>query len=309
MVSTAEQMKQTMGDQIELSDLKWLHFPDGFPNLEVKKEDALRLENFYGTCIILSFHSPSVIFEQLCLLYALPRMRARNFRIILPWFSTGTMERVEKIGQIATASSLARMLSATPCCPTGPSTVVIYDIHALQEQFYFSDNVLVELKSAVWLLKMQLDRLKKDNPSEEIAIAFPDDGAHKRFKAKFEGYPMIVCAKVRDGDKRIVQIKEGEPAGRHCVIVDDLVQSGGTLLECIKPLKEQGATKASCYCTHGIFPNESYKKFIGNDQVHKFWITDSIPTTVSAVAGQQPFEILSLAPLLAEYLRGNTQES
>jgi len=305
----AVQMKQNMGDQVELCDLKWLHFPDGFPNLEVKKDDALRLENFYGTCIILSLHSPAVIFEQLCLLYALPRMRARNFRVILPWFSTGQTERVEKIGQIATASSLARMLSATPACPTGPSTVVIYDIHALQEQFYFSDNVLVELKSAVWLLKLELDRLKKENPGEEIAITFPDDGAHKRFKPKFDGYHIIVCAKVRDGDKRIVQIKEGEPTGRHCVIVDDLVQSGETALESIKSLKEQGASKVSCYATHGIFPKESFKKFIGNDALHKFWITDSIPTTVSAVAGHQPFEILSLAPLLAEYLRGNFQES
>jgi len=309
MASTAKQVKQSMGDQAELSDLKWLHFADGFPSLEIKKEDAMRLECFYGTCIILSFHCPAVIFEQLCLLYALPRMRARNFRIILPWFSTGTMERVEKPGQIATAASLARLLSAVPMSPTGPCTLVIYDIHALQEQFYFFDNVLVELKSAVWLLKAELERLRIDNPCEDIAITFPDEGAHKRFKAKFDEYPMIICAKVRDGDSRIVQIREGEPRGRHCVIVDDLVQSGGTLLECIKPLKEQGATKVSCYTTHGIFPKESFKKFIGNDQVHKFWITDSIPTTVSAVGGQPPFEILSLAPLLANYLRGNSQDT
>merc|ERR1712054_749135 len=96
-----------------------------------------------------------------CLLYALPRMQARNFRIILPWFSTGTMERVEQMGQIATAASMARMLSCCPPGPNGPATVVIYDIHALQEQFYFSDSVLVELKTAAWLFKEALVEAKR----------------------------------------------------------------------------------------------------------------------------------------------------
>jgi len=305
---TAEQVKDLLGEQGELSHMEWLHFNDGFPNLEVQKDDAQRLESFYGTCLIVSFHTPAVIFEQLCLLYALPRLRARNLRIILPWFSTGTMERVEQIGQIATAASLARMLSACPIGPTGPATVVIYDIHALQEQFYFSDSVLVELKSAVWLLKSRLEELKRESPDEEIAIAFPDDGAYKRFKSKFEGFPMIICTKVRDGDKRIVQIKEGTADKRHVVIVDDLVQSGGTLLECAKPLKEQGAVKVSCFGTHGVFPNASWKKFVGNDLIHKFWITDSIPPTVEQVAGQAPFEVLSLAPLIANYLKGIAEE-
>jgi len=300
---TAEKVANMMPGQAELSELQWLHFNDGFPNLEIKKEDAQRLESFYGTCLIMSFHSPAVIFDQLCLLYALPRLHARNLRVILPWFSTGTMERVETLGQVATAASLARMISACPQGPSGPATVVIYDIHALQEQFYFSDNVLVDLKSAVWLLKNVFDQLKKDN-KEEIAVAFPDDGAHKRFKAKFGDYHCVVCTKVRDGDKRIVQIKEGEPAGKHVVIIDDLVQSGGTLLECAKPLLLGGASKVSCFVTHGVFPKESYKKFIGNALIHKFWITDSIPTTAAAVEGQAPFEVLSLAPLLAGYLKG-----
>ncbi|RWV85518.1 hypothetical protein GW17_00052683, partial [Ensete ventricosum] len=72
-----------------------------------------------------------------------------------------------------------------------------------------------------------------------VTIAFPDDGAWKRFHKQLMHFPMvdcwtetIVCAKVREGDKRIVRIKEGNPEGRHVVIVDDLVQSGGTLIEC-----------------------------------------------------------------------------
>uniref|UniRef100_A0A7S2QDK4 Phosphoribosyltransferase domain-containing protein n=1 Tax=Zooxanthella nutricula TaxID=1333877 RepID=A0A7S2QDK4_9DINO len=291
-----------------MSELEWKRFNDGFPNLQINKEDAERLESFYGTCFIVSFHSPAVIFEQLALLYALPKMRARNFRVILPWFSTGTMERVDQAGQIATANSLARMLSATPMGPSGPATVVIYDIHALQEQFYFHDTILVELKSAVWLLKHHIQELLRQNPKEEIAIAFPDDGAHKRFKAKFAEFPLIICAKTREGDKRVVSVREGAPKNRHCIIVDDLVQSGGTLLECAKPLKDLGATKVSCFVTHGVFPKESWRKFVDCDLIHKFWITDSIPTTCREIEGLAPFEVLSLAPLIANYLIGVAEE-
>ena len=59
----------------------------------------------------------------------------------------------------------------------------------------------------------------------QIVVAFPDDGAWKRFHKQFDHLPMVVCAKVHEGDKRIVRIKEGNPAGFHVVIVDDLVQS------------------------------------------------------------------------------------
>lgn len=308
MASTAQLLKDMCGEAVVLSGMEWKHFNDGFPDLEIKKEDAGRLESFYGTCLIVSFHSPEVIFEQMCLLYALPRMRARNFRIILPWFSTGTMERVEHLGQIATAASLARMLSACPMGPSGPATVVIYDIHALQEQFYFGDNVLVELKTAVWLFLDELKELRATAPDEEIAIVFPDDGAHKRFKAKFKGFEHIICNKVRDGDERKVVIKEGEPNKRHCVIIDDLVQSGGTLLECAKPLKGLGASKISCFVTHGVFPKESFRKFFNHEMIHTFWITDSVPTTAKLVAGQKPFKVLSLAPLIQKYLAGIAEE-
>eukprot|EP00450_Noctiluca_scintillans_P001533 CAMPEP_0194481272 /NCGR_PEP_ID=MMETSP0253-20130528/3771_1 /TAXON_ID=2966 /ORGANISM="Noctiluca scintillans" /LENGTH=309 /DNA_ID=CAMNT_0039320743 /DNA_START=38 /DNA_END=967 /DNA_ORIENTATION=- len=309
MRKTAERVVEDMDGVAVLSELEWRCFNDGFPNLSINKHDAGNLRKFYGTVFILSFHDPSVIFEQMCLLYALPRMGANNMHVVLPWFCTGTMERVETIGQIATASSLARMLSATPLSPSGPATIVIYDIHALQEQFYFADQVLVELKSAVWILKDKLKALQDENPSEEIAIAFPDDGAHKRFKTKFKEFNLIVCNKVRDGDKRVVKVAEGEASGKHCVIVDDLVQSGSTLLECAKPLKEMGATKVSCFVTHGIFPKESYKRFFDNTAlIHKFWITDSVPTTCEKIRDQAPFEVLSLAPLIAKYLKGIVDE-
>ena len=131
---------------------------------------------------------------------------------------------------------------------------------------------------------------------------------------------------VRDGDKRIVRLKEGAPRGRHVVIVDDLVQSGGTLLECARLLTVTGAAAVSAFATHGVFPNGSYKRFLAGGEAaggsgsgsaagggngasgsvaefRYFWITDSCPATAAAVAGVRPFEVLSLAAPIAATLQ------
>jgi phosphoribosylpyrophosphate synthetase len=206
------------------------------------------------------------------------------------------MERVEKEGEIATASTLARMLSAAPISKSGPLQIVIYDIHALQERFYFDNTVIPRLESAIPLLKDRLQHL------ENLTIVFPDQGAWKRFGGYFEGFPMVVCHKVRDGEKRKVQIKEGNPRGCHTLIIDDLVMSGGTLMECRQALVKAGASAVSAYVTHGVFPDESWRKFIDAGFAH-FWMTDSCPVTAGRLKGEPPFKVLCLANALVEIIR------
>ncbi|GMN44900.1 hypothetical protein TIFTF001_014101 [Ficus carica] len=211
---------------------------------------------------------------------------------------------MEEEGDVATAFTLARMLSNIPISSGGPTSLVIYDIHALQERFYFGDNVLPLFETGIPLLKQRLHQL---SDSDKIVVAFPDDGAWKRFHKQFDHFPMVVCNKVREGDKRIVRIKEGNPAGYHVVIVDDLVQSGGTLIECQKVLAAHGAAKVSAYVTHGVFPKRSWERFTHKDGLEKafayFWITDSCPLTVKDIANRAPFEVLSLAGSISEALQ------
>ena len=140
--------------RVRLGRCSWDSFPDSTPSIQIEPADCMAMDTEdHDVAFLASFADPKLIFEQLAVLYAMPRMRARHFRVLVPYFSTGTMERVERPGQVATAATMARILSGVPSCPTGPSTIVIYDIHALQEQFYFSDAVLVQLKSAVYLLR------------------------------------------------------------------------------------------------------------------------------------------------------------
>ena len=190
---------------IELGDIEWREFPDQWPNLFIRNSERIRNSH---VLFLASFHNPSIIFGQISLLYHLPKYLCRSLKVLLPYFPTGTMERIQIQGEIATAYSLAQMLSSIPLTRTGPSEIVIFDIHALQNQFYFSSNIIVRLESTVGLL---LNELQNSN-NEKYAIAFPDDGAHKRFSYLFDNtdYPIVICSKIRqDDDRRITTVKEG----------------------------------------------------------------------------------------------------
>ncbi|XP_042497696.1 ribose-phosphate pyrophosphokinase 4 [Macadamia integrifolia] len=290
-------------DAIELRSVTWRTFEDGFPNLFISNAHGIRGQH---VAFLASFSSPGVIFEQLSVIYALPKMFISSFTLVLPFFPTGTFERMEEEGDVATAFTLARILSNIPISRGGPTSLVIFDIHALQERFYFGDNILPCFESGVPLLKNRLQQLPD---SDNISVAFPDDGAWKRFHKQLQHFPTIVCTKVRDGNQRIVCLKEGDPKGRHVVIIDDLVQSGGTLIECQKMLAAHGAAKISAYVTHGIFPKKSWERFQRDsggspeNGMSYFWITDSCPLTVKEVKSRPPFEVLSLSAPIAASLQ------
>jgi len=271
--------------------MRWNRFSDGFPDLMIEDVASLRGRECF---VLVDLLDQERIFEQFAFLYALPLYFCASLTVFLPYFPTGTMDRVDQEGQIATAMSLARLFSQIPLTTRGPAKLVIYDIHALQERFYFGNNIIPVLQKAVPLILNELNTNFSDEP---ITIAFPDDGACKRFGKEFPTYPLLTCSKVRDGDKRKVTVSEGIAKGRHCFIVDDIVKTGGTLVECKNALMEAGASQVSVFVSHGVFPQESWKKFINSGFSH-FYMTDSCPTMANQLREQAPFRVLSLASLM-----------
>jgi len=279
----------------EETETNWPTFSDGWPNLFIEGLHNVKVND----CVFLaSFDTPAIIFEQLAVIYALVGNRARNMKVIVPWFPTGTMERVSEPGEIATASTMARLLSAIPLGVTGATVVSFLDIHALQEQFYFGDNVSVELKTCMGLLPLEDDDI----------IAFPDDGASKRYKRMFEDKKrtMIVCEKKRVGQKRIVTIKDPpeiqDVSKKRVFIVDDMIQTGGTMIQCAEAIRTKyGDVQVHMFATHGVFPETpiddgdsvivtqyknkygnkekwpSWYRFLNSKSVHCVYVTNSIP--------------------------------
>lgn len=298
MKSVAEEMlsKEDVSEYISLGSINWDTFEDGFPNIFINHVEMIRGRD---VVFLASFLKHDLLLAQLAVLFALPRYLAKSLVLVLPYFPTGTMERVDSEGQIATAHTFARLLSSIPPTQKGPVKLVIYDIHALQERFYFGDNTIPLLVSAIPLFVEQLKTIHKD---EDLAIAFPDDGAHKRFGDKFKDYETIICQKVRDGDRRIVTIKEGNPAGKHVFIVDDLVKTGGTLIQCQEALLERGASEVSAYVTHPVFPLESWKRFSEpkGRPFKVFYITNSCTEMAEFLRDKAPFQVLSLASSIVD---------
>jgi phosphoribosylpyrophosphate synthetase len=219
--------------------------------------------------------------------------------IFLPYLPTATMERITVEGEVATANTLCRMLSGLPHTG-GPSRVMFYDLHTLQNRFYLHSGAIATMHSTIPLIKAVLTQ-----PHSPItAIAFPDEGAQKRFGNLFSQWEVVTCGKKRVGSERFVVIQDGDCAGRHVLIVDDMVKTGGTLVECAKALAEHGATAVSAFVAHAAFPLGSERRFCkGGDRCvfESFFVSNSNPTVVErieALGAESVFEVLDILPLL-----------
>lgn len=116
----------------------------------------------------------------------------QSLTVVLPFYPVGTMERVVKEGQVATANTYAQMFSNLPSCGR-PTRLLIYDLHTLQNRFYLHGNAIASLQTTVPVLFDEIRRAGID------AVAFPDDGAAKRFGHMFQSLNLevIICGKVR----------------------------------------------------------------------------------------------------------------
>lgn len=295
MEDLAKRVANNSSLRIHLGTIEWKEFSGLFPDIFIHNVEFLR---YSDVMFLASFDTPYEVFRQLAVIYALPRYGAKSLRVFLPYFPTGTMERVQREGTIATAMTLARQIIATPLTASGPVEFVICDIHALQERFYFGDNIVPRLVTAIPLLKERIRNIK------DIAIAFPDEGAYKRFGEMFDEYPQIFCYKFRRGSEVKVTIVEGDPAGKHVVIVDDLIMNGGTLVACMEELSKNGACAVSAYATHGVFPQHSWIRFPTASFKH-VWITDSCQKIFEKFCGMSitpSFEILTLQPIINQII-------
>lgn len=296
-------------DVFELGTIHWDRFPDGSPDLKIPKDMAGRRVVFLASMFDLKEW-----LEQLSILMILGRQDIRSLDIMLPYFSPATMERVECPSTVATADTLAQIMS---CClsPTveGVPVLSIFDLHASTVRFSFSSkDVRFRPLTAIDLVMKQMDVMCGVG---QYAIAFPDEGSYKRFRARVKDIhptqPFLLFAKVRVGQERHLQLVEtSHPLNemkqfQHVLIMDDLVQSGGTLDECRRAVKALGIPYISCFVTHAVMPNKAYLDFLPGGKkagFDNFWITDSNPRLAQLLADQAPFHVLSLAPVMARAL-------
>jgi phosphoribosylpyrophosphate synthetase len=127
--------------------IDWNRFPDNTPNIKIHGIEGGEIED-QDILFMADFFDYSTIMEQFAVLMVLCESFIHSLTIICPFFPTGTMERVTKEGEVATANTLAWIFNSLPRI-ANPTKVVIYDLHTLQNRFYFKGGALVKMATAV----------------------------------------------------------------------------------------------------------------------------------------------------------------
>lgn len=284
--------------QVTKADIAWKTFPDGTPKLFVPDVADLRGAHV----IFLMDPDLAKIFPQYAMIRMLARSGPAKITVILPYFASGTMDRVEEEGEVATAIGHARLLSSLPGTDSHKTTIAIVDIHNLSERGFFTDDVALDLLSAV--PHRDLVHADGERMREDAVILFPDDGALKRYRRSFPKRDVAWCDKLRRDGKVVSLTLAGgaDLRGREVLIVDDLVQSGTTLVMAAEAAHRAGATSVSAFVTHGVLPGNARHRFTA-EHFRTVWITDSIPRPEDFWTGNVQ-RTASISRLLAKYILG-----
>ena len=234
------------------------------------------------------------LMELMLMVDALKRASAGRISAVIPYFGYARQDRRPRSARVAiSARVVANMLENV-----GVERVLIMDLHADQIQGFFDIPV-----DNVYASPVLLNDLQKKHP-DNILIVSPDVGGVVRARAlaKSIGCDLAIIDKRRPkANVSEVMNVIGEVKGRNCVIMDDMVDTAGTLTTAAAALKKYGATKVLAYCTHPVLSGPAIER-ITNSPLDELVVTDTIPLSEQArLCGK--IRQLTCAPLLAETMR------
>ncbi len=240
------------------------------------------------------------LMELLVLADALRRASAGRITAVVPYFGYARQDRRVRSQRVPiTAKVVADMMSAV-----GFDRVLTVDLHAEQIQGFFDVPV-----DNVYGSPVLLDDINKQN-YDNVLVVSPDIGGVVRARA--------VAKQLNDTDLAIIDKRRpraneaqvmniiGDVAGRTCIMVDDLVDTAGTLCSAAAALKAEGAAKVYAYCTHAVLSGRAMEN-LNNSQLDELVVTDTIPLT-EAAKNCPKIRSLTIANLLAESMRRVSNE-
>ncbi|MBD3862817.1 MAG: ribose-phosphate pyrophosphokinase [Olleya marilimosa] len=250
-------------------------------------------ESIRGTRIfIIGSTNPSSenLMEMLLMIDAAKRASARHITAVLPYFGWARQDRKDKPRVPIAAKLVAKMLEAA-----GATRIITMDLHADQIQGFFEKPVDHLFASTIFL--PYLKDLKLDN----LTIASPDMGGSKRAYAYSKALEsdVVICYKQRAKANVISHMELiGDVTGKNVVLVDDMVDTAGTLTKAADLMMERGALSVRAICTHPILSGNAYER-IENSKLEELIVTDSIPLKQES----KKIKVLSCADLFAEVMQ------
>ena len=262
-------------------------------------------ENVRGEDVFLvqstSYPANDNIMELLVCLDALRRASPRRITTVIPYFGYARQDRKMAARTPITAKLVANLITAA-----GADRVLTIDLHAGQIQGFF-DIPLDHLYAAPVIVA---DINKSYKNSDNIVVVSPDVGGVVRARALANrihaGLAIVDKRREKAGVSEVMNII-GDVAGKDCIMIDDIVDSAGTLCNAAQALKDAGATSVAAYVTHGVLSGHAVER-VSNSVLTSLVVTDTICTTED-VKKSKNIRVISVAPLLGEAIKRISNET
>tara|TARA_B100001029_G_C15063427_1_gene460812 strand:+ start:6283 stop:7239 length:957 start_codon:yes stop_codon:yes gene_type:complete len=267
----------------ELGQVNFSRYSDG--EFQPSFEESVRGARIF---IVGSTHPSSEnLMEMLLMLDAAKRASARHITAVIPYFGWARQDRKDKPRVPIGAKLIAKLLESA-----GATRIITMDLHADQIQGFFEKPVDHLFASAIFIPYIQQLDLDK------LTIASPDMGGSKRAYAysKFLESDVVICYKQRAKANVITNMELiGDVTGKNVVLVDDMVDTAGTLTKAADLMIERGALSVRAICTHALLSSDAYEK-IEDSSLEELIVSDTIP----AKKKSKKIKILSCAKIFAK---------
>ena len=271
---------------VELNTSSIVEFSDG--EFEPSFDETVRGADVF---LIQSTTPPSDnLMELLLMIDAAKRASAANIIAVMPYFGYARQDKKGKPRVPIGAKLVANLLSAA-----GVDRIMTIDLHADQIQGFF--EIPVDHLYASELFIKDITNLNLPN----LIIASPDMGGSKRANAyaKLLNSGVVICYKERKKSNVIAEMQVlGDVQGKNVVIIDDMVDTAGTLTKAADLMIEKGATSVRAYCTHGVLSKDAYQK-LDNSEIAELVITNTIPKKHKSKKVRE----ISVAPFFARTIK------
>lgn len=280
----AQQIAQHFG--VPLGNVIFSRYSDG--EFQPSFEESVRGTRVF---IIGSTHPSSEnLMEMLLMLDAAKRASARHITAVMPYFGWARQDRKDKPRVPIGAKLIANLLEAA-----GATRIITMDLHADQIQGFFERPVDHLFASTIFVPHLQSLNLSN------LCIASPDMGGSKRAYAysKFLESDVVICYKQRAKANVISHMELiGDVKGKNVVLVDDMVDTAGTLTKAAELMIDRGALSVRAICTHALLSGNAYER-IENSKLEELIVTDTIPQKKQS----SKIKVLNCAPLFANTMK------